>query len=163
MAQHYCNTFKIKALGLRFFTVFGEWGRPDMLIIKFLISSLNKKKFEVYNNGNHHRDFTYIKDLCNLIFPVIKNFKKIDNTNQIFNICTGKTIYLRDVLKKLINLSNYKNLTYKEFNKMEVLKTHGSNKKILNFTKKQFKHTPLDVSIKNTFDWFIKNKKIFLN
>ena len=54
---------KTKYIGLRFFTVFGEWGRPDMLILKFLDYAKKNKKFLLNNSGNHWRDFTYIDDV----------------------------------------------------------------------------------------------------
>ena len=54
-------------VGLRFFTVYGDWGRPDMFFIKILKSITNNKKFNLHNNGNHYRDFTFIDDVVNLI------------------------------------------------------------------------------------------------
>jgi UDP-glucuronate 4-epimerase len=161
MAQHYCNNFNIKALGLRFFTVFGEWGRPDMLIIKFLISSIKGKTFEVYNHGNHYRDFTYINDLCEMIFPLITNYKKINNKNIIFNVCTGKSLHLKYIINRLKLFTDYKKVVFKKYNSLEVLKTHGSNNKILKYTRKNIKFTNINTSLKYTYDWFVKNRNIF--
>ena len=53
----------MKMIGLRFFTVYGKFGRPDMFIFKFLNSLLNNKKFYLYNKGNHYRDYTHIDDV----------------------------------------------------------------------------------------------------
>ena len=52
---------------IRFFTVFGEWGRPDMLIFKYIKSNLDKKDFYLNSNGQHFRDFTYIDDVLNIL------------------------------------------------------------------------------------------------
>lgn len=162
LAEHYANQFNLKVIGLRFFTVFGEWGRPDMLILKYLICSLKNKKFSVYNNGNHFRDFTYIDDLCKMIFPIIKNHRLIDDKNKIFNVCTGKSIHLKKIINILKSLSYFKRIDYqKGLNDLEVLKTHGSNKKLLRFAKLKFKPTPIEKAIKKTFLWFKKNKNLF--
>ena len=63
MAEIYSNENKLKIIGLRFFTVFGEWGRPDMFLFKFYKSFFSKKCFFLNNSGNHDRDFTYIGDV----------------------------------------------------------------------------------------------------
>ena len=57
MAETYSNLYKMNICGLRFFTVYGEWGRPDMFMLKYINS---KKKFDLFNKGEHYRDFTYI-------------------------------------------------------------------------------------------------------
>ena len=80
MAEVFSRQFKIKFIGLRFFTVYGEWGRPDMFMMKYLKSSYHpSKKFYLNNYGKHTRDFTYINDVCEiverLIFSKKKNFE----------------------------------------------------------------------------------------
>ena len=60
-------------MGLRFFTIYGEWGRPDMLILKYLSNIRNNKTFELFNYGNHFRDFTYINDAIEIIFKIKQN------------------------------------------------------------------------------------------
>ena len=67
-----------KMIGLRFFTIYGPWGRPDMMILKYLISAYKKLSFPLFNNGDHFRDFTYIDDAINLCISLIdKKIKKI--------------------------------------------------------------------------------------
>ena len=66
LAENYSKLYNINMIGLRFFTIFGEWGRPDMFVTKFLTSSFKKKSFYLNNRGNHVRDFTYIKDLIQI-------------------------------------------------------------------------------------------------
>ena len=75
MAEIYSKILKIPIIGLRLFTVYGEWGRPDMYIIKLLNSIYKKKVFELNNAGNHYRDFTHISDVVSvcLNFSIYKN------------------------------------------------------------------------------------------
>ena len=63
MAHSYSHLFQLPTTGLRFFTVYGPWGRPDMALFKFTKSILENQPIEVYNHGNHTRDFTYIDDV----------------------------------------------------------------------------------------------------
>ena len=85
-------------VGLRFFTVFGEWGRPDMLIYKYLQSIYNKrKKFYLNNFGDHTRDFTYIRDVCEIMFKLIKKRKK--QNHKVFNICSNKPIKITKIFR----------------------------------------------------------------
>ena len=63
MAHTYSHLYDLPTTGLRFFTVYGPWGRPDMALFKFTKSILEKKAINVFNFGNHTRDFTYIDDI----------------------------------------------------------------------------------------------------
>ena len=78
IAETFSKISNISFIGLRFFTIYGEWGRPDMFLYKMFNSSSKDKIFELNNRGNHLRDFTYIGDV-NLIFQklIVKKFKKI--------------------------------------------------------------------------------------
>ena len=119
---------KTKYIGLRFFTVFGEWGRPDMLILKFLDYAKNKKLFLLNNSGNHSRDFTYIKDVVDILDKIKdKKFR----FNQIYNICSNRPIHIKKLINYLIKKTNFKKLKNVKHNNYEVFKTHGHNKKIL--------------------------------
>tara|TARA_B110000305_G_scaffold81143_1_gene91269 strand:- start:3152 stop:4111 length:960 start_codon:yes stop_codon:yes gene_type:complete len=148
---------KIPMIGLRFFTIYGEWGRPDMFMIKYLHSSFNKKKlFYLNNNGNHVRDFTYIGDVCKILKKLIKfNSKK---KHSIFNICSTRPVHLSKVLKIIDKFTSKKPIIKKRsIQKGDIYKTHGDNtflKKSINF--KSF--TDINVGIKNTVDWYMKNK-----
>ena len=89
---------KTRYIGLRLFTVFGEWGRPDMLILKFLKSAKNNQIFYLNNNGNHWRDFTYIDDVVeNLIRLLNKKF----SDNLILNICSNRPILVKELIDYL--------------------------------------------------------------
>ena len=71
MAHSYSHLFGIKTTGLRFFTVYGPWGRPDMALFKFTKAAFDGSTIEVYNNGEMMRDFTYIDDITNGVISVI--------------------------------------------------------------------------------------------
>ena len=88
VAEFYSKRSNFNIVGLRFFTVYGKWGRPDMLLFIILKSFFTGKKFELNNNGNHYRDFTYIDDAINLIFLIFK--KKIQNQKTKFLIYVQK-------------------------------------------------------------------------
>ena len=76
LAYAYSSTYKLPSTALRFFTVYGPFGRPDMALFKFTKNILENKKIELYNNGYHSRDFTYIDDIVEGIVSVIKKPKK---------------------------------------------------------------------------------------
>ena len=63
MAQIYSELYGINTIGVRFFSVFGEWGRPDMIFFKIIKFFKKKNTFFLNNHGNHYRDFTYIQDV----------------------------------------------------------------------------------------------------
>ena len=71
VAHNYSHLYGIKTTGLRFFTVYGPWGRPDMALFLFVKALLNNEKINVFNNGDMLRDFTYIDDIISGIFSVI--------------------------------------------------------------------------------------------
>ena len=84
MAHTWSNLYNIETVGLRFFTVYGPWGRPDMALYKFVENILNNKPIDLYNFGNHFRDFTYIDDIVegiylSMIKPLNVKSKKIIN------------------------------------------------------------------------------------
>ena len=71
MAHTYSHLYRIPTTGLRFFTVYGPWGRPDMAYFRFTQNILAGKPIDVYNNGNHQRDFTYIDDIVEGVIRVL--------------------------------------------------------------------------------------------
>ena len=82
MAHTYSNLFNLPTTGLRFFTVYGPWGRPDMALFKFTKAILTGKKIQVFNFGNHQRDFTYIDDI---IEGVVRVLDKPATPNNLWN------------------------------------------------------------------------------
>ena len=156
MADVFSEQFKIYFVGLRFFTVYGEWGRPDMFMMKYLKSSFNSsKKFYLNNFGNHIRDFTYIDDACEIIKRLIlsKNKKKY---HQFFNICSNNPLNLSKIINQINKLTFKKPRIFKRsLQKADVIKTHGSNKKILSKIGKM-KFTKIEIGLEKTIDWFKK-------
>ena len=152
---------RISIIGLRFFTVFGEWGRPDMLIFKYLKSSFNKKeKFYLNNYGNHTRDFTYIEDVNKILYSLL--IKKHPFKHNIFNICSNKPIKITktlDLINKNIHLKP--KIIKRSFQKVDVKKTHGDNSKVKKYTRIS-KFTKIELAISNTVKWYKKNWKIFV-
>ena len=71
LAHSYSHLYKLPTTGLRFFTVYGPWGRPDMALYKFTKAITENNKIQVYNNGEHQRDFTYIDDIVEGIIRVL--------------------------------------------------------------------------------------------
>ena len=119
MANTYSHLYNIPATGLRFFTVYGPWGRPDMAPMIFAKAILNGENLNIFNKGNMKRDFTYIDDVVDAVIKcafkvATPNFPNRDQTenpshsfspHRIFNIGKGEPIELDDFVKILeINL-----------------------------------------------------------
>ena len=153
IADIYWKQYSIKSIGLRFFTVYGEWGRPDMLMMKYMIAKKNNQKFFLNNNGKHFRDFTYIFDVIEILKKLLS--VKIQK-NEVYNICSNKPINVNRILHKLNKLYGKPLVVNKKRLSIEVLKTHGLNtkiKKAVNFKK----FTSIDHGIKNLVIWAKKN------
>ena len=150
IAEIYSLLYKINFIGLRFFTVFGEYGRPDMFILKFLNSFKKKKPFFLYNFGNHERDFTYAKDVVK-IMTKLKHKRK----HSIYNICSNNPINLKRVIKIMNKYSIKPKIKKIKFQKGDVIKTHGSNLKILKEIK-NFKFTKFNLALHKTITNNIK-------
>jgi UDP-glucuronate 4-epimerase len=158
LSNVYFTLYNIRSIGMRFFTVYGPWGRPDMAYFKFCKLILNKKKIEIYNKGNHYRSFTYIDDVVQNILLLKNKYKKINfNKETVFNIGNPNT----ESLKKFISLIE-KNIKieakkiYIEKQMGDVLKTKSNNvleKKLFKF---KFK-IKLDQGIKKFINWFLLN------
>ncbi|SHN71378.1 NAD-dependent epimerase [Desulfovibrio litoralis] len=127
MAHSYSHLFRIPCTGLRFFTVYGPWGRPDMALFKFTRAILENKPIDVYNNGQMKRDFTYIDDIVEGVVRI--SYKKPEpNKNwnpmnpdpasstapyTIFNIGNNNSVELGvfiETLEKVLGRKAQKNL-----------------------------------------------------
>ena len=90
IAHSYSHLYKMKIIGLRFFTVYGPLGRPDMTPFSFLNKHYQGKHIDIFNKGNHERDFTYIDDVINFILILFeKNQKNMNSNYEIYNIGKG--------------------------------------------------------------------------
>ena len=115
MAHTYSHLYKLPTTGLRFFTVYGPWGRPDMALFKFTKNILEEKPIDVFNHGKHTRDFTYIDDIVEGIIKTIDNLATSNNnwdSNKpdpassnvpwrIYNIGNNKPVQLMDYIDAL--------------------------------------------------------------
>jgi UDP-glucuronate 4-epimerase len=98
LAHSYCHLYGLKASGLRFFTVYGPWGRPDMALFKFTEAIIKGLPIDIYNHGQMSRDFTYVDDIVESVArlrskPPVPN-KPDDGVNRIFNIGRGQPVPL---------------------------------------------------------------------
>jgi UDP-glucuronate 4-epimerase len=101
LAHSYASLYNIKCIGLRFFTVYGPWGRPDMAYYSFTEKILNNEQISVFNNGNLLRDFTYIDDIINGITNLINAFDTINHPYKIYNLGNNKPVKLLDFISIL--------------------------------------------------------------
>lgn len=104
LASYYSKEFNITIIGIRFFTVYGPYGRPDLSIFKFCEQIINNKTVTLYNYGNNFRDFTYIDDLVDNLNRLIKlrNFTSKDKRKfHLLNISSGKKIKILNLIKMI--------------------------------------------------------------
>ena len=104
MAYTYSNLYQINIIGLRFFTVYGPWGRPDMALFKFTNSIIKNKTINIYNNGKMVRDFTYIDDVVKSIEKLVHKMFSISSfseNHKIFNIGSENPYSLISYIKEL--------------------------------------------------------------
>ena len=85
IAHAYSHLYGLNTTGLRFFTVYGPWGRPDMALFKFTKSILAREKIQVYNYGNHIRDFTYVDNILQMNYLAMTT-EKVNSINQALMI-----------------------------------------------------------------------------
>jgi UDP-glucuronate 4-epimerase len=101
MAYSYSQLYDIKAIGLRFFTVYGPWGRPDMAYFSFTKNILENNSIKVFNEGNLSRDFTYIDDIILGINNLIDNLSKIQHQHKIYNLGNNQPVQLMKFINTL--------------------------------------------------------------
>ena len=150
----YLDLYKLKSIGIRFFTVYGPYGRPDMAYYKFCNQIKKNETIKVFNMGKHKRSFTYIDDAVNNLYQILKNSNKINTLETpVVNIGNPKTITLTKFIsileKKLFKRSKKKFLKRQPG---DVLET----KAIINFEKKKLKlffKTELDEGITKFVKW----------
>lgn len=102
MAHSYYKVFNLASTGLRFFTVYGPWGRPDMAYYIFTDSISKGQPINVFNNGRMERDFTYIDDIVDGIIGVIAN--RLESSYDIYNLGNNKPVKLMDFISMLENI-----------------------------------------------------------
>ena len=157
MAQSYSNLFSLNLIGLRFFTVYGPWGRPDMAIWNFTDAIINSRPIKVFNKGKMSRDFTYIDDIINGVEKALEyNFRKKDDKHLIFNLGNNYPVEL----KKMISI--LENVIGKKANKIMLPMQLGDVKRTfadINKSKKLLGYMPtmdIEKGLLNFVNWYKK-------
>ena len=150
MAHSYSHLFNLKTTGLRFFTVYGPWGRPDMAMYIFADKISKGEPIDVFNHGEMQRDFTYIDDIINgLIGSIEKNY-----FCEIFNLGNSHTENLMDMIKLIEKAIGKKaKVQFKEIQLGDVKKTFSDIK----YTKQKIDYNPkirIDEGIPEFINWF---------
>ncbi len=171
LAHSYSSLWKLPITMLRFFTVYGPWGRPDMAYFKFTKNILNKKKIDIYNKGKMYRDYTYIDDIVDGIYKVIHKIPKANKKKhkhdsisniapfRILNIGNTKKIYLLDFinfLEKELGIKAIKN--YMPMQKGDVQSTLSDSnllKKITGYNPQ----TNYKTGIRKFVNWYLNYYK----
>ena len=100
MAHSYSHLYNVQTIGLRFFTVYGPWGRPDMAMFLFTDAILNHRPLKVFNHGDLSRDFTYIDDIIQGIEKIVTNHQQKENY-QLYNIGNSQPVQLMDFIREI--------------------------------------------------------------
>jgi UDP-glucuronate 4-epimerase len=158
LAHVYSHIYQIYTTGLRFFTVYGPWGRPDMAPILFSKAILSGEAIQVFNNGHLERDFTYIDDIVKGVESVInKDINLRDEYFKIYNIGRGKPeklMHFISELEKSFGITAQKE--YLEMQKGDVLKTFADISELKN----DFGYSP-QTNIEKGIPEFVKWFKIY--
>lgn len=155
MAHAYSNLYKIPATGLRFFTVYGPWGRPDMAPFLFTKAIVNNEPIKIFNNGNMLRDFTYIDDIVDGVIKTLTHIPQTEIPYKIYNIGNSKPIKLMDFISEIEQALNKE--AQKVFMAMQpgdVYQTYADTSNLENDV--DFKpDTPIKEGVKSFVDWYI--------
>jgi UDP-glucuronate 4-epimerase len=173
IAHSYSNIWKTPITMLRFFTVYGPWGRPDMALFKFTKAIIEGKKMDVYNNGNMYRDFTYIDDIANSITSLIRvipkntkksNSRKIDSLSsvapfRIVNIGNSSKVKLIDFIKEIEKVLGKKAIcNYMPLQKGDVPKTIANTNLLKKLTNRKPK-VNFKEGVRKFVEWYLEYYK----
>ena len=154
MAHTYHHLYKIDMVGLRYFTVYGPFGRPDMAMFKFTKNIFEDKPIEVYNFGNMKRDFTYIDDIVDGTIKAINFCLNNENICEIINLGNSKPVelnYFIELLEKEIGKEAKKNfLPLQPGDMPETYADITKAKKILGWEPK----TKIEEGVKKFVEWY---------
>lgn len=155
MAHAYSDLYKIPTTGLRFFTVYGPWGRPDMAPFLFMKSILNNEPIRVFNHGNMRRDFTYIDDIIHAVVSVMESTPQTgDIPYKIYNVGHSQPVELMDFIHCIENVTGKKaECRYEEMQQGDVVCTYADTSRL----EKDFQYTPatdIRTGIEQTYRWY---------
>jgi len=153
IAYYYNQIFKINSIGLRFFTVYGPMGRPDMSIFIFFKSILKNKLIKLNNYGENLRDYTFVEDITKYILKIIQKIKTKNTFFDVFNIGGQKNIKLKKVIKKIERLANKKaKIKLMPKNQLDPENSLATMSKLNKFVSKE-KMTTIDSGLEKTYNW----------
>lgn len=175
MAHSYANLYNIPCTGLRFFTVYGPWGRPDMALYIFTKAMVENKEFEVFNNGNMSRDFTYIADIVESIkrllpLPPKENHREFNSKHpkpskstkpyQLFNIGNNSPVALLDFIKAIEKVLGKKaKMVFKPMQPGDVQATYANVESLFNYI--NFKpQTSIEKGVKAFVDKYLELESV---
>ena len=168
MAHAYASLYKVPTTVLRFFTVYGPWGRPDMALFKFTKNILNGEPIDIYNNGKHRRDFTYVDDIVDGIFRATFLPHKKENRSsftgkdpsesyskfRVFNIGAGRPEELEDFINEIEkNLGKKAIRNYMDMQPGDVEATHADISKLRSETGYS-PSTSIEKGVKEFVEWY---------
>lgn len=156
MAYTYHHLYGLNCTGLRFFTVYGPWGRPDMALFKFTENTIKGKQIDVYNNGDMARDFTYVDDIADgAIAAIDKSFPF-----EIFNLARGQSVklmYYISEIEKSVGKEVFKHMMPMQPGDVPVTSADISKaRKLLDYEPK----TSVEEGVKNFVDWYREFYKV---
>ena len=158
MAYSYSSLFKIPITAMRIFTAYGPWGRPDMALFKFTQNIINRKPIEVFNQGNHKRDFTYIDDIAEYIVRIKNKTPKKKQSSvpfAILNVANGKwtnLIKLINLIEKKLNIKAIK--VFKTLQPGDIKSTLADTRKLRKLTKYR-PQTSIESGVNKFIEWYL--------
>lgn len=169
MSHSYSHLYQLPTTGLRFFTVYGPWGRPDMALFKFVKAMLDRKPIDVYNHGNMVRDFTYVGDIAEAVVRLVNVIPAADSDwtveeglksassapYKIYNVGNGQPTRLGDFIQAIETALDIKaNKHYMDMQDGDVLSTCADSSELYN-TIGFSPDTPVNYGVQQFVDWYM--------
>lgn len=169
MSHSYSHLYQLPTTGLRFFTVYGPWGRPDMALFKFVKAMLDGKPIDVYNHGNMVRDFTYVGDIAEAVVRLVNVIPAADSDwtveeglksassapYKVYNVGNGQPTKLGDFIQAIETALDIKaNKHYMDMQDGDVLSTCADSGELYN-TIGFSPDTPVNYGVQQFVDWYM--------
>lgn len=159
MAHVYSQLYRLPTTGVRFFTVYGPWGRPDMAPFLFMDSIMKGIPIKVFNHGNLERDFTYVEDIIHGLEKIIESPVSNPDFYKIYNIGNSKPIKLMDFIQTIENVTGkMAQKQYVEMQAGDVYSTYADTTKL----QKMFGYKPETTiydGINKFYQWYVEYTK----
>ena len=155
MAHSYSYLYQLPTTGLRFFTVYGPWGRPDMAPYMFIDSIVKGDPIKVFNNGMMKRDFTYIEDIIKAVVSIVEHEPlHNDIPYNIYNIGHSEPVILNDFIRSIEKTTDKQAVcNYENMQPGDVICTYADTARLTNdFNIKP--ETSIDEGVESTYNWY---------